>query len=216
MVNLIHRARNGFEIQASRFLDNLSLHYRSAIMNKAFPLLILCSLVGLILMPANVTSAQEDADVAAIKDRIGQYVAAVEAGDLDLYLDCWDEDGIQMPPDAPAVYGRENIGVATAEMFAQNAAAGIHFDMTVPDPEEVQILGDWAFGRGPYTVAVLSQEEEQIGFVDGKDLAIWKRQADGGWKLYIDCFNSNVPPGSPGPTTSIEALSWGAVKALMR
>ena len=155
-----------------------------------------------------------EADIAAIAAVIERYVAAVEAGDTDLYLSCWDDDGVQMPPDAPAVYGKANIGTGTAEMFQQNAAAGIQFDMTVPPSEEVQILGDWAFTRGTYTVAVLSQEGDQIAFTDGKVLTIWKRQTDGGWKVYIDCFNSNVPPAPV--TTAVRPTTWGQVKSLFQ
>jgi ketosteroid isomerase-like protein len=29
---------------------------------------------------------------------------------------------------------------------------------------------------------------------DGKFLTVFKRQPDGSWKIYRDCFNSNVPP----------------------
>ena len=28
---------------------------------------------------------------------------------------------------------------------------------------------------------------------EGKVLTMWKKQADGTWKIYRDCFNSNVP-----------------------
>ncbi len=60
--------------------------------------------------------------------------------------------------------------------------------------EEVEASGDWAFVRGTYTQTVTPKAGGAATLVDGKFLAIWKRQADGSWKMYIDCFNSNVPP----------------------
>jgi hypothetical protein len=42
----------------------------------------------------------------------------------------------------------------------------------------------------------------------GRALTIFKRQADGSWKIYIDCFNYDGPP----TITSVEATSWGQVK----
>jgi len=35
--------------------------------------------------------------------------------------------------------------------------------------------------------------------LDGKYLTILERQADGSWKIAIDCFNSNVPPTESPP-----------------
>ena len=34
----------------------------------------------------------------------------------------------------------------------------------------------------------------RVWFVDGKYLTIFKRQPDGSWKAYRDCFNSNNSP----------------------
>jgi len=154
-----------------------------------------------------------EADIAAIEAVIERYAAAVEAGDTDLYLSCWDENGVQMPPDAPVVFGKDNIGANTSASFEANAAAGVSLDMNV-SIEEAQVPGDWAFTRGTYTVAVTSQQGEQVGFVDGKVLTSWKRQTDVGWKVYIDCFNSNVPPAPV--TTAVHPATWGQVKSLFQ
>jgi ketosteroid isomerase-like protein len=38
------------------------------------------------------------------------------------------------------------------------------------------------------------KEKGEPIFVDGKYLTIYKKQADGSWKISHDCYNSNVPP----------------------
>ncbi|MFQ5798713.1 MAG: nuclear transport factor 2 family protein, partial [Bacteroidota bacterium] len=38
-----------------------------------------------------------ETDIAAIKDLVNQYGAAVNAGDLDLWISLWADNGIQMP-----------------------------------------------------------------------------------------------------------------------
>jgi len=55
-------------------------------------------------------------------------------------------------------------------------------------------VGDWAFGRCNFTATMTPKAGGEPIFTDGKALTLYKRQADGSWKLYWDCWNSNVPP----------------------
>ncbi len=55
--------------------------------------------------------------------------------------------------------------------------------------------GDTAYEIGKYSLTI--QAEGQAAMADsGKYVVVWKRQADGTWKLHVDIWNSSMPlPG---------------------
>ena len=61
-------------------------------------------------------------------------------------------------------------------------------------PDEVRILGDHAYSHGNYEYALKPKEGGETVSGKGKFLTILARQANGSWKIAIDCFNDNAPP----------------------
>jgi ketosteroid isomerase-like protein len=59
--------------------------------------------------------------------------------------------------------------------------------------EEVRILGDRAYSHGTYTFDMTPKEGGATSSVSGKFLDILEKQADGSWKIAIDCHNTNEP-----------------------
>jgi ketosteroid isomerase-like protein len=52
--------------------------------------------------------------------------------------------------------------------------------------------GDTAYEIGKYTLKI--QPAGQEAMTDsGKYLVVWKRQAEGTWKLHVDIWNSSMP-----------------------
>ncbi len=131
-----------------------------------------------------------EADISAINSVLDRYASSINAGDIDQWISLWADDGIQMAPDAPAVIGKEQIRAKNESIFPQ-----FIFKMAITN-EEVRVGGDWAFSRGNGTFSMTPRGGETIE-IDGKYLTILERQADGSWKIAIDCFNSNVPPPPP-------------------
>jgi len=132
--------------------------------------------------------ADVEADVAAINELFNQYASSINAGDIDLWISLWADDGIQMPPGNPAVIGKENIKAGLQSSFDL-----FNWKMTI-DGEEVKVAGDWAFARGNYTYTLTPKEEGKTIKGSGKYLSILAKQADGSWKFARDCFNNNAPP----------------------
>ena len=92
-------------------------------MNKSLPQF---SIIPLILLLCLTFSCKQqgvrvdvEADIAAINDLVNQYGATMNAGDLDLWISLWADNGIQMPPNAPAVIGKEQIRTENERMFAE-------------------------------------------------------------------------------------------------
>jgi ketosteroid isomerase-like protein len=71
------------------------------------------------------------------------------------------------------------------------------------DQVEVDGAGDIAYVYGKYSMTITSEEGEPVQD-SGKYIEIWKRQADGTWKVSLDIFNSDLPIPEPEPLTAEE------------
>ncbi len=129
-----------------------------------------------------------EADISAIKELFVEYAAAMAAGDIDRWISLWTADGIQMPPNIPARFGKGQIRAKVQGSFE------LYDSSLTINTEEVRVTGDWAFARGTYTYTVIPKADEDIEKGTGKFLSILERQVDGSWKLARDSFNLNVPP----------------------
>jgi uncharacterized protein (TIGR02246 family) len=155
---------------------------------------ILFVVVAVALGSAASTFADPADDaVPAIKQVWANYAAYVESGDAAAWLAQYDPQGIQMRPDSPARGRPELDAFVAASWKARMAAYDTKMAIT---PLEVVVLGPWAYSRGLYTQDLTAKDTRKVTHVDGKFLTILKQQMDGSWKIYRDCFNSNVPPGS--------------------
>ena len=134
-------------------------------------------------------AADLEAFKAAVQDTLDKYSAAMNAEDSDLWISLWDENGIQMPPNAPAVVGKPAIEKGIRESYQ-----ALDWEKFTIRLEEVKVAGDWGFARGTCSASITPKAEGETAFIDFKYLTILKRQPDGSWKIFRDCFNSNLPP----------------------
>ncbi len=127
--------------------------------------------------------------VIAIEEALNQYAVALNTGDLELYLSLHTDDVVKMPPNAPATFGKEALRASTQPLLDDFTC-----EMTI-FPEETHVDGDLGYNWCTYTLSITPKAggETIIAEPDGKALGIYKRQADGSWKLSHDCYNSNVP-----------------------
>jgi ketosteroid isomerase-like protein len=136
-----------------------------------------------------MAETDNEAFKAIVEDTWITYSAAMNAGDADLWISLWDQNGVQMPPNAPAVYGRQVI----KERIRKGYQSTDYKEFTI-NLEETQVAGDWGFARGTYSLSLTPRAGGDTLFYEGKYLTIFKKQADGSWKIFRDCFNSNAPP----------------------
>ncbi|MBY6115780.1 nuclear transport factor 2 family protein [Mameliella alba] len=139
--------------------------------------------LGLALVTALPAGADEAADITAIEAIWDSYETARVSGDAEGWLALWDAEGIQMPPGVPA-RGFDALKVGVPKGFAAKPATAMQIL-----PVETVVMGDWAFSRGTYTATIAGQAGPVE--VDGKFMTIFRRQDDGGWRIYRDIFNSN-------------------------
>jgi uncharacterized protein (TIGR02246 family) len=130
---------------------------------------------------------QNRADILAIKEKLNEYAATCNAGDLERWISLWTDDGIQMPPSAPARVGKEQIRAGMKTAFDQ------YIIKVTINNEETRVSGNLGFARGIGVESLIPKAGGKTEKFDLKYLTIFEKQTNGSWKIARDCFNSNVP-----------------------
>jgi uncharacterized protein (TIGR02246 family) len=122
-----------------------------------------------------------------IEQAVARFVETFNRGDAAALAAMYDTAGVVLAPNAPVMRGRQNIEALWAGARQQGFKT---LNLVV---NSVEVIGDHAIELGSYTLVV--QPAGQAEMTDrGKYIVVWKRQADGTWKLYRDAFNTSMPP----------------------
>ena len=134
------------------------------------------------------------ADEAAIRAVDSQMVAALRARDLDGWLDFLAEDARILPPNVPAVEGKTAIRELISGLLSLPDFSVTHH----PGVITVGGGGDIAYISYSYELTVPDSQGGSITET-GKNISIFRKQADGSWKLVVDMWSTNdsAPPPQP-------------------
>src|SRR5438093_5268463 len=123
--------------------------------------------------------------VAAVLVLDEVFVRNVNSAALDTLVDAYyAEDARVLPPHAPPVQGRGQI----RELFREMIEAGL--DDVTRETLPLYVVGDLGYGVGIYTCALCQPWRKAIRDT-GKYVLVYRRQADGAWKVVVDLFSSN-------------------------
>jgi ketosteroid isomerase-like protein len=139
------------------------------------------------------SSGSSASDEAAIRLADAASLKAIAAKQLDATVSFYDAEASIFIPNAPIATGREEIRKAWVRMFA---VPGFTLAPTITKVE-VARSGDLAYAQGTY-VATANDAKGTPNTDRGKFVVVWKKQADGAWKIVADIFNSDLPP-APAP-----------------
>jgi uncharacterized protein (TIGR02246 family) len=121
------------------------------------------------------------ADEAAITAAGVALAQAAEAKDLDTCMSFYVDDPVLFVPGAPAVIGKDAVRQAFAGFLGVRAlkleTSGLMID--------VAQSGDLAFERGSYANTI-TDAKGKTTTETGKLALVWKKQADGSWKIAAD------------------------------
>ena len=130
------------------------------------------------------------ASIAAIDKK---FMEDVNWGNAAAGAAAYTDDAILMPPNHSPLEGKQAIEKYLAEIGSQLQASNLQLSIS-----EVDVQGDTTIVRGTYSSSFTVPGTNAPMEDRGKTLNVWKRQADGSWKLHRDIWNSNMPiPGSP-------------------
>ncbi|MCW8984546.1 MAG: DUF4440 domain-containing protein, partial [Thermoanaerobaculales bacterium] len=126
---------------------------------------------------------QHAADKSALEAGAAAWMEAFSTKDIEAITAFYAEDAVLLPPNTPAIFGRDAISATIQEMFA----AGLAIQL---EDLEIKVAGNLGYKAGRYRSTA-----EDGSLVDrGKYIEIWSK-IDGKWVLHRDIWNSSVQPG---------------------
>lgn len=142
-------------------------------------------------------SAEDRKEIPTIPER---FVQRALEGDWDGLAELYHPHAIQMPPDQPAVEGREAIRHALARTFGTEG--GVRLEDISLSIREAEGAGDlvyvWATYRIKMSVTVGGEEVSIEQY--GPYINILRRDDEGRWCIYRQVYNRDHPPHMPSPS----------------
>jgi ketosteroid isomerase-like protein len=130
----------------------------------------------------------DEATAAAVR-RVGEaYLAALRAGDIDAALSQWADSMAVLPPNEPALRGREAFRVWGEAFMKQVKVVDAKFTES-----EVAASGDLATERVAFVLTLQPMAGGAPMTEIGKGLHVYRRQADGAWRLIMDIWSADAP-----------------------
>lgn len=129
---------------------------------------------------------------AAIESVNTKFADAMKAGDATALAGLYTDDAQLLAPNTPQLQGRAAIAKVFGEWFTQMKITD--FKLSAAD---LIPAGDYAVETGAYAMTMQLKGETAPVTDKGKYIVVWKRGADGSWKLHRDVWNSDLPvPGA--------------------
>ncbi len=122
----------------------------------------------------------------AIESANMKFVEAFNRRDVASVAALYDENATVLPPNSQVLKGRRRI-----EEF-WNGAIEMGVREVALKTIDVEHSGDLAYEIGAYNLKV-QPKGGQATTDAGKYVVVWKRQADGAWKLAADIWNTDSP-----------------------
>jgi len=138
-------------------------------------------------------------DERAIRAADAATLRAAQAKDVDGAVANYTDDASWLPPNAPMVNGKAAIRDGWARLIG---SPGFNIDWQI-NKFEIARAGDLAYTIYVYQLALESANGKPITD-HGKDMAVWKKQSDGTWKMVADTFNSDLPLAAPAKNPGIK------------
>ena len=122
-------------------------------------------------------------DIAAIRNNQQSLIKALLAGDWNGAAAVHTEDAVRMPPGAGDERGRAAIHASLAQMERPSA-------ITLKG-SEIEGCGDLAYAWATFSITWPSKGAERPTAFTGRDMVIFRKQADGKWLASRVIFNSD-------------------------
>lgn len=143
-------------------------------------LVYLVASVGLVFGQTNkAEGAVRAADAAWLK--------AYDTKDVQKAVAVLDEQGSMLMSNAPIATGKKAVAKLIAADFARSQNLTWHVDKA-----GVAASGDLGYTSGSYEMSFQDASGKTVAD-KGKYLTVWKKQADGSWKVLFDMFNTDLP-----------------------
>lgn len=129
-------------------------------------------------------------DAAMVRDSLdaknARLAMAMTTGDTATMMSVYADDAILMLADMPAARGRDAIARLNAGMLSAYTVSNASFTTS-----DVIVTGDYAIETGAYRMTLKPRTGPAIPDT-GKYISVWRREANGNWKMIRDMSNSDL------------------------
>ena len=150
---------------------------------------VLIGLFSFISICTGLAADSKGADAKAVRDADADWSKVAGAKDLDKTVSYYADDAMVLPPNEAMVTSKD--GIRNLWKGFLDSLADISWNTT---RVETSKSGDMAFTVGTYQMTMKNGTSEK-----GKYCEVWKKQADGKWKVVTDMFSSDLPVATSSP-----------------
>jgi uncharacterized protein (TIGR02246 family) len=126
---------------------------------------------------------------SAIVSLLSSYEAALNGANAAAVMPLYAEDGVFMPP-----YNQSATGAAAIRQAYDAVFQAIKLSLKFTVAEVVQVAPNWAFARTSSTGTVTVNATGAKSAEANQELFIFKKGADGEWKIARYSFSTTNPP----------------------
>ncbi len=125
-----------------------------------------------------------EADKEAIKKITDDFNAAINAGNIDKLVSLYTDDAVRIPPNKPALVGKEAIRSLFQEQLDQFTVQneGVIVDL--------KVSGDLAFVRGSWTSINTPKTGGEPLKDNGSFVSVFQKQPEGSWKVICNIWSN--------------------------
>lgn len=129
-----------------------------------------------------------EAEVVALRLAAEAYHAAASAKRADQVVSMYSESPLMVPPNAALVEGTAAVGNYRFG-FIETPGVSLDFEILRAEVSERGDMG-WTLARGDITI---ENPDGTIGRDEVRDFHVWRKTANGAWRVDVDIWNSGVP-----------------------
>ena len=129
--------------------------------------------------PANPDTSAETKAIETVEN--GQ-IAAVNEKNLDGATSLYGDDAVFIGENGKAVKGKDAIAAGFKEFLGD---PGMKIDYK-PGAKFFSSSGDLAYSTAAFTESYTDPKTKKAVTITGTNLSVWRKQADGSWKLVAD------------------------------
>jgi len=145
---------------------------------------LLIGCLGLVALTSGCSSDTSAADAKAINDKDTAFSKSVAAKDTSKFGDYYDAEANLMLPNEPLMKGADNVKTA---LGATMGIPGYSLSWQVG---RVEASSSLAYSRGVYDQTSIGRDGKPTKD-HGNYLTVWKKQADGSWKVIEQILTSD-------------------------
>lgn len=127
--------------------------------------------------------------LAALREADSLVQAAIVTRDAQRVASFYAEDAVLMPVAEELIQGRAAIRAEWMHVFGIPGFANVARLVAAETSADAEL----GYTRGTYESPMLGPDGKQL-LERGKWVSVWKRQADGQWRIVVDIFNTDSTP----------------------